>query len=207
MNKKGTVLISLGIAVIIAGISLLGYNIYDAKRAEDTADEAYLQMSSHLADVESEIDSYTKHEDVEFVPDYVLWPDMEMPVAEIDGRDYVGVLQIPALSLELPILSECTSRLLRIAPCRYEGSAYKDGFIIAAHNYRSHFSKLKNLYPGDEIIFRDNAGNVFNYKVVLQETLEPTDVEEMQSGGWALTLFTCTPGGQYRVTVRCESAD
>ena len=31
-------------------------------------------------------------------------------------------------------------------------------------------------------------------------------VEEMLSGGWALTLFTCTLGGRTRVTVRCEEA-
>ncbi len=30
------------------------------------------------------------------------------------------------------------------------------------------------------------------------------DVEEMITGDWDLTLFTCTLGGQTRVTVRCQ---
>ena len=38
------------------------------------------------------------------------------------------------------------------------------------------------------------------------QILQPGDVEEMLSGGWALTLFTCTLGGRTRVTVRCEEA-
>ena len=47
-------------------------------------------------------------------------------------------------------------------------------------------------------------GNVFNYEVVAKETLMPTAIEEMASGDWALTLFTCTVGGSYRVTIRCD---
>jgi sortase A len=39
------------------------------------------------------------------------------------------------------------------------------------------------------------------------ETLEPTAVEEMTNSGYALTLFTCTYGGQSRVTVRCDLVD
>jgi sortase A len=35
------------------------------------------------------------------------------------------------------------------------------------------------------------------------EILSPFAVEEMTSGDWDMTLFTCTVGGQSRVTVRC----
>ena len=53
------------------------------------------------------------------------------------------------------------------------------------------------------MIFTDTDGNIFNYTVSELEQLNPTDVREMISGDWDLTLFTCTLGGQYRVTVRC----
>ena len=46
-------------------------------------------------------------------------------------------------------------------------------------------------------------GNLFTYEMAERETLMPTSVEEMTSGDWDLTLFTCTVGGQSRVTVRC----
>jgi len=39
------------------------------------------------------------------------------------------------------------------------------------------------------------------------ETLQPTAVEEMCSGDWDLTLFTCTLGGKFRVTVRCDRVE
>ena len=36
------------------------------------------------------------------------------------------------------------------------------------------------------------------------ELLWPEQTEEMLSGEWDLTLFTCTLGGRQRVTVRCD---
>ena len=135
-------------------------------------------------------------------PDYVLCPDMEMPVETINGIDYIGVLQIPLLELELPIASEWNYPNLKTAPCRYSGSAYLNNMIICAHNYSSHFGKLKSLSEGDVATFTDMAGNVFIYKMVERETLNSTDIEEMEDGDWDLTLFTCTVGGKTRVTIR-----
>ena len=79
--------------------------------------------------------------------------------------------------------------------------------VVAAHNYYSHFGYLKNLSQGDEVIFTDMTGNVFRYGVIEIETLSPFAVDEMTSGDWDLTLFTCTVGGATRVTVRCERID
>ena len=138
------------------------------------------------------------------IPDYVLCPDMEMPVETINGIDYIGVLEIPALELELPVISQWSYPDLKTAPCRYSGSAYLNNLIICGHNYTSHFGNLKNLWEGDVATFTDMDGNVFTYKMVERETLHPTDIEGMESGNWDLTLFTCTVGGQSRVTVRFE---
>ena len=46
-------------------------------------------------------------------------------------------------------------------------------------------------------------GNRFIYAVSGTEQLPGTAIEEMKSGDWDLTLFTCTIGGAARVTVRC----
>ena len=93
---------------------------------------------------------------------------------------------------------------MKVAPCRYSGSLYQDNLIICAHNYASHFGKLKNLQLGDTVLFTDMDENVVTFQMVERETLAPTDVEGMKSGDWDLTLFTCTVGGQTRVTIRFE---
>ncbi len=113
-----------------------------------------------------------------------------------------GVLQIPSLDLTLPIISDWSYPALQIAPCRYEGSAYDGGMVIAGHNFDSHFGNLSQLEPGDEIRFVDLSGNTFTYAVAETEVLEATAIEEMVTGGWDLTLFTCTLSGQTRFTVR-----
>ena len=51
-------------------------------------------------------------------------------------------------------------------------------------------------------MFTDMDDNVYTYEMVALETLGPADVGEMESGDWDLSLFTCTVGGQSRVTAR-----
>ncbi len=140
------------------------------------------------------------------IPDYLRDPTVEMPTVEHNGQTYIGVVEVPVLGLRLPVISQWTYPRLKIAPCRYQGSAYTNDLIIMAHNYKSHFGKLLNLRPGDDVYFTDMAGNAFRYQVIELETLAGNAVEDMSAGDWDLTLFTCTLGGKTRVTVRCERA-
>ena len=194
MKHKGKGLIFTGLLLIAAALFLTGYNLFDQMRAQRSAAQAAAQLAERLPQ--------TTQTDV---PDYLLTPEMEMPVETIDGVDYVGVLRIPALALELPVISQWCYPLLKIAPCRYSGSAYQNNLVLCAHNYASHFGNLKNLHIGDAVTFTDMDGNLFTYQVAELETLPPQATEEMENGDWDLTLFTCTVGGQSRVTVRCTA--
>ena len=213
MNGKR--LICGGLQLIAAALCLTLWNLYESRQAEQSAREALNGLEQCIR--EPEKTSAPKKEMVELEkslseasapepepPDYVLHPDMEMPEEEIDGNRYIGVLEIPALALELPIISEWNYARLKIAPCRYLGSAYQGNLILAGHNYKSHFGSLYRLEAGDEVFFTDVAGNRFAYSVSETEQLPGTAIEEMEAGDWDLTLFTCTVGGAARVTVRCE---
>ena len=182
-----------------AALLLTLYNVWDERRAAASAENAAQALENALPETLPSSDPAEQE-----IPAYILDPDREMPTTEIDGNSYIGTLTIPCLGLELPVMETWSYPKLRVAPCRYSGSAYKDDMIIAAHNYRTHFGKLKNLRPGDEVQFTDTEGNVFRYTVEETETLDKYAVEEMESGSWDLTLFTCTYGGQSRVTVRCQ---
>ena len=149
--------------------------------------------------------SFAQENDV--VPDYLLNPDMAMPTEEIDGYSYIGYLSIPTLDLELPVMEEWSYPGLKIAPGRYAGSAYNGTFVICGHNYKTHFGTLHSLSAGDSIVFTDMDGNEFTYSVDNVETVEPNQKEKVLSDEWALTLFTCTPGGKTRVAVHCLAVD
>lgn len=195
-----------GLLLMAAALSLTCYNMREECRAAASAASALEEILPEMpAATEPSIQPEGTQEAV--IPDYLLNPEMEMPTVEIEGQAYIGVLDIPVLGLELPVISKWSYPRLKLAPCRFEGSAYLDDLIIAAHNYRSHFGGLKNLRPGDEVNFTDVEGNVFRYTVAELETLGGNDLEELESGEWDLTLITCTLGGKSRVTVRCDLAE
>lgn len=191
---RSRLLIICGILLLAVALLLTVYNLWSEQRAEASATQA-------LQDLETQLEQ----RGAPSRPLYELYPNMEMPVLLVDGKSYIGVLDIPALGLSLPVMSQWSYPNLKLAPCRYTGSAYSGNLILAGHNYPSHFGGLKNLRSGDTICFTDADGNSFFYQVAELEVLDGTAVEEMTAGDWQLTLFTCTYGGQSRVAVRCVS--
>lgn len=203
-RKKGGLLITLGVLLLIGSLGITGYNLWDERRATGKVNAV---MEGLAAAVPSpgvnRTPEVTQASELR-IPDYLLAPEMEMPILTVEGEGYIGYLSIPTLSLELPVMSQWSYPKLKLGPCRYSGSAYLDDLVICAHNYKGHFGGLKDLQIGDPVSFVDIDGNLFNYSVAELTQLNPEDVKEMVSSDWDLSLFTCTLGGQYRVTVRCE---
>ena len=193
-------MLGAGLLLIAAALALAAYNVIDAQRAARSAAQALEALSQTTAVSAAEPEEAS----ADNAPAYLADPEMPMPTVSFDGNDYIGRVDIPSLGLSLPVISEWSYPRLKIAPCRYTGSAYLDNLIIAAHNYSSHFGNLNRLNTGDTVTFTDVDGNQFTYAVSLIEDLPGTAIEEMQAGEWDLTLFTCTLGGRSRVTVRCE---
>ena len=200
-SRKGKVFMTMGLLLIGASIALIIYNIWDEKRAGEISNEVLEQMIFVKEEAEEEL------EEEKIIPDYILNPNMEMPTRTIDGNEYIGVVDIPAIELSLPIMSDLSASKLRISPNRYKGSVYTDDIIIAGHNYRTHFGRLAKLSLGEELIFTDIDGNHFKYIVDKVEIIKDIDIELMESGEWDLTLFTCTydgtVGSEDRLTIRC----
>jgi sortase A len=180
-------------------LALWLYNIWDEQRAAISAESAVVELNMAL------LDEYSDR-DVE-APDYRKYPDMEMPTVKIDGEYYIGRLEVPAIELRLPVMSEWSYPKLKIAPCRYSGSAYKNNMVIAAHNYKSHFGYIGMLPIGSLVTFTDADNNVFYYNVAEIEQIQPNKPEQMKEGDWDLTLFTCTLSGKYRTAVRCVAVE
>lgn len=209
MNRIGNILKGAGLILVTAAVLLLVYNLWDGHRARES-EEAILAEYLQENKKASESPDASDKEDKQNIPDYLLNPDMDMPeytLKSLGDVACIGILEIPALDLELPVISSWSYSSLRLAPCRYSGSAYKGDLVIAAHNYQSHFGGLRTLPEGSEVFFTDAVGNRFSYYVAVTEALTPWSVDDMTSGEWPLTLFTCTLDSQNRVTVRCEYSE
>ena len=201
MSKRrvGLMMIMIGVLAVTAGLGLGAYNLWDNYRAGIQADIALDEIIQYQEKV-----VVVPRESQKVLPDSTPNPNREMPVLEIDGKRYIGTVSIPAVDIELPVQEDWSLELLSTSPCRYMGSVYDGGFIICGHNYATHFGRLSNLLPGDQVIFTDVEGNEFRYVVWEMHTIDGTAVDAMKSGDWDLTLFTCTLSGLARTTVRCK---
>lgn len=198
-NKLGNILMLTGIVLICAAFALLMYNRAEARRAEQTIQQVLPEI---VHQVEESIQANKKQP---VLPTLSLEPvSTEMTETTINGQNYIGYLTLPDLDLVLPVLSDWDYKKLQISPCRYVGSTKSDDLVLMAHNYPKHFGKLSDLRWGSKLSFTDMDGIVTNYEVVSKDILAPDAVEEMTSGDFDLTLFTCTYGGKSRITVYCD---
>ena len=188
MTKRiGILCVALGFLCLLSSAGLIVYNRMEEKGAERATEAVLQNVQQQMGEVSADTE----------VP-------AEMPTVDVNGNESIGILYIPVLDLELPVLTDWSYAKLKLAPCHYYGSYYEPNFVIAAHNYPSHFGRLSELQPGDLILFADVSNTVYCYEVVLLETLPPEATEEMVTAGFDLSLFTCTQGGGSRVTVRCN---
>lgn len=195
-------MIIVGTALLIAALALFMNNEQESSQAGKASSEAMPQVVSEI---------YDRHQDaLEQTPakesdgSSSVLENKKMSVVLVEGYGYIGFVGIPSLGLELPVMDKWDMERLKLSPCRYWGDMYTGDLVVMAHNYNSHFGKLSQLKAGDSVTFTDMDGFTANYEVVAVEILDAMASREMTSGEFDLTLFTCTFGGENRVTVRCD---
>ena len=210
MKILSKLFLALGTVLIFAAAGLLLYNRWDNTQAGEQAERILVQLEDKKPQTTGAAipEAKTEQEETDpLAPPEEPQTPKEMTVQTIDGNDYIGYLSVPALSLDLPVLSQWSYEGLRTAPGRFSGSVYTGDLVICAHNYASHFGRLPYLEIGTPVSFTDMDGVVWNYTLSKTETLSPDSLEDMtdrfrSDSGWDMTLFTCTPGGQARVALR-----
>ena len=206
MNRKlGILCMVLGMILMLGAGLLYMNNSRDNINAQESAKDTLSVLEQQLQDGANGSSANT----LELLKPVELLTEEEKKMTEvtINGVAYIGYLSIPSLALELPITADWSYQLLRKSPCRYYGTVRGEDLVLMAHNYASHFGKISQLESGDSVVFTDMDGVTTYYEVVGKDILVPTAVSEMTSGDFDLTLFTCTYGGEYRVTVYCDKAD
>lgn len=190
-KKSGWIFIAAGVVLISSALLLFAYNGWESHRAGQASERLMLELEKVLDDNTEET-----------IPEETL--DPELPVVTIDGHDYVGYLEFWDLELKLPVQAQWSYPNLQISPCRESGSSRVEDLIIAAHNYSTHFGKLKTLPIGSVVTFTDMDGIENFYAIAEIITLDPTKSEVVYGSAYPLVLYTCTPGGETRVVAFCE---
>ena len=206
-SKAGAFCMVLGMLLIFGAIALTYMNQKENEAARESAVKIVPQL---VEQIQHNTETEEVNSEAEVIPELQIpvelltEEDKKMTEVEINGNLYIGYISIPALNMELPVMSDWSLAQLKIAPCRYSGSIRSEDMVLMAHNYISHFGPISMLEPGDEVYFTDMDGKITKYAVVGKDVLEATAVEEMTAGDFDLTLFTCTYSGSARITVYCD---
>lgn len=198
---------TLGTALLMTALFLVIHNVSEDRKSGRQAKRILQTLKDETPEYTKPVTTMPTAEEYDLFAEYEdkLEEPPAMETITLDGNVYIGYINIPEIGIELPVLANWSYPNLKIAPCRYVGSINTDDLIICAHNYTTHFGRIGNLHTDSEIIITDTAGKKHEYSVVNIEQFPGTAVEDIKFGNaddWDLTLFTCTLGGQNRVTVR-----
>ena len=112
----GICCIVLGVCCLISSLGLIVYNRWEENNAQNAS-------KNILQDVQKNILDDTRQESTS--EEISVDIPKEMLTTQVDGYDCIGVLSIPVLELELPVLTNWSYAKLKIAPCHYFGSYYE----------------------------------------------------------------------------------
>lgn len=188
MRGKGNLFQLLGIALILlSGALLLGSQALARHRSAEAKALAQ-QIEARLpAPRAGTTEDYS---------------DPAMPVWQLQGEDFLGLVEVPSFGVTLPIHSLWEDSRLSSYPCRYWGSIYDGTLILGGSSNAGQFDFCEKLDLGEKIIITDMQGTEFSCAVERIDRAKALDYEMLSEGGYPLTLFSGTAAGNY-IVIRC----
>lgn len=130
---------------------------------------------------------------------------------EIKGNKVIGIIKIPKVELEYPILETTTKETLNLSITKFWGKEINEigNVTLAGHNNLSGvmFGKIKKLEDGDIIELTDIQNTTLKYKVFKTYIIDPNDISCIlpeEENTREVTLITCTTGGKERYIVKAR---
>ncbi|MDD2992023.1 MAG: sortase [Pygmaiobacter sp.] len=194
---------TLSVLLLVAGIAVLGIAGVFALQNEAEANRAAADASALLARTQALQQAALKEKKAP-----KPYRDLATAMADVQAQGLLGTISIPAFDIELPVQSEYEFEGLKESPMRYQGTGGEIArLVLCAHNYKAHFGRIGELQPGDEVDLTAMDGTSYKLQVSEVFTIGAWGAENLQTGDWDLSLFTCTPSGKNRVLVRCTLVD
>ncbi len=130
-----------------------------------------------------------------------------LSIIEFEGFKVIGIIKIPAIDLEYPILEQTTDDSMNVSISRYWGGNINEygNVSLAGHNNKitlTMFGKNKNLKIGDRIFLTDLTGRTIEYNIYDSFITDPDDVSILRTTDESVrevTLITCTNGRANRL--------
>ena len=130
----GAACVILGILSLLGAVGLVMYNRWDAENAEKISESFLKDVQIAINTEKVSRPTQLEQEEQTTVPSVEIVETVpvpsEMATVQVDGYDCIGILSIPALELDLPVLTDWSYTKLKKAPCLYYGTYYDENFVI-----------------------------------------------------------------------------
>lgn len=175
MRKTGKTIFILGCLLIACSLALLLLLQVRMTHAERINAEIVQTMEAILNDRKEGTKDFER--------------DPEMPALEIHGEDFIGLLEIPAFGLKLPICSTWDKGKVVSYPCRFYGSAYDGTLIIGGYDQSGQFDFFDRIQNSAAVSITDMTGTTFSYVVSRVDRSDSAQAEILMDNDADLTLF------------------
>lgn len=223
MRKTSLVLAAL---LAVAGIYVMLWPMFTGHKLQADTDEAVQNFleerkpEQQYPELLADLQAYNQRIYIEKQSGLVDLEACETPAADLVAYgiedEIIGVLEIPAMELTMPVyLGASDAHLAAGAAVLGNTSAPIGGdntnCVIAGHrgwNGADYFRHIDRLQVGD-IVTLTNLWEMLTYTVADIQIIQPHEVDKIkiQQGRDLLTLLTCHPyasGGRQRYVVYCE---
>ena len=136
---------------------------------------------------------------------------------KLNGYDVIGIVTIPKINIQYPILAietsnpEETKEPMKYGIVKYWGGNVNDygNLSIAGHNNYNGtmFGKTKNLKIGDIVELTDLTKTTMQYEIYDIFVTDPNDVRILATNDETIrevTLITCTNGNRERLILKAK---
>ena len=127
------------------------------------------------------------------------------------GQKVIGLIEIPAIDLEYPILEKTTKLAMATSISRYYGGEINEygNVSLAGHNNYSGtmFGRNKNLKKGDKVLLTDLTGKTLEYEIYDIFVTHPDDTKVLETKDKTIrevTLITCKNGRSERLIIKAK---
>ena len=127
------------------------------------------------------------------------------------GQKVIGLIEIPAIDLEYPILEKTTKLAMATSISRYYGGEINEygNVSLAGHNNYSGtmFGRNKNLKKGDKVLLTDLTGKTLEYEIFDIFVTHPDDTKVLETKDKTIrevTLITCKNGRSQRLIIKAK---
>ena len=220
----------LAVLLAVAGICVMLWPVFTGHRLQADTNEAVQNFLAERNELEQKcpellaaLQDYNQRIYVEKQSGLVDLEACEEPAADLSAYgiedEIIGVLEIPAMELTMPIyLGASDSHLAAGAAVLGNTSAPIGGnntnCVIAGHRgWRGadYFRHIDRLQAGDTVTLT-NLWKTLTYTVADIQIIQPHEVEKIkvQPNRDLLTLLTCHPyasGGRQRFVIYCERTE